>query len=324
MSPTSFVFSNKKLSALDSTVSFILLSPIFSILCSGIFFSISPPISFISSDKKLSVLDSTVSFIFCASQSFFTKCKILSKSLSEKNSIVNWPPSPLADGFIWTFVPNFSANFFSTNSLLASLFLALIIPPPLKTFFANLSAERIVRWFLIILLNNSLCSKERSFSISNGLVIPSVILPSTNAFKISSGKVNSLKELETYSLDFPSLFAISPCVRENSSVNFLKAFALSTGLRSSRCKFSIIANSNCSSFVGSCSLTTAGILVNPAILDALNLRSPAINSKYSFSSLVSWSIFVFLTTTIGCNTPYLSIESAKVLKLSSEKETLGW
>ena len=128
--------------------------------------------------------------------------------------------------------------------------------------------------------------------------------------------------LETYSRLLPTFLAISICLRLNSSTSCLKAIALSIALRSSLCRFSIIASSSFILLVCSCALMITGTCETPASLLARKRRSPAISS---YSTLIppSGRSVSCLVTTSGCNTPYWRIESASSSILSSLKSLRG-
>ena len=84
-------------------------------------------------------------------------------------------------------------------------------------------------------------------------------------------------ELVTAVLLLATLSAISSCFRWNSSIRRLYAIASSIGFRSSRWMFSIREISTISWSVNS--FTTTGTSLSPAILAALQRRSPAMISK---------------------------------------------
>ena len=99
---------------------------------------------------------------------------------------------------------------------------------------------------------------------------------------------------------------------ENSLFSLSRPLASSTGLRSSLCKFSISAETKASwSFFWS---TRHGIVLRPAIFEALSLLSPAITSN----SLRPSSL-----TNMGDNTPWFLIETVSSFSFSLSKLDLG-
>ena len=94
---------------------------------------------------------------------------------------------------------------------------------------------------------------------------------------IRGGNFNSRKKFVIVERPLPSLIATSCCVSPSSSIIRLHEEAISMGSKSSRCKFSTMANSNmCRS---SANRTYAGISSKLAISDARNLRSPLMSSN---------------------------------------------
>ena len=128
----------------------------------------------------------------------------------------------------------------------------------------------------------------------------------------SSGKDNRRILLAIAAWDFPIVRPNSSCVIESSSSIFWYVLASSIGVRSFLCKFSSSATFEVS--LSSKFLIIAGILVSPAIADALYLLSPAI---------ISYLSPIFLTI-IGCITPWALIESANSRKACSLNTSRGW
>ena len=164
-------------------------------------------------------------------------------------------------------------------------------------------------------------------SVSRGskvLACPGVMSPLSRKSRTFSGSDSSLREFVRLGLDIPTIFAVSSCVRPNSSVSFFKPRAISTGLRSSLWRFSTSITALAS--VSDSSLITTGISVRPAIALALQRRSPDIILYFPESSrfvLSSSSARAALLTTIGCKTPCEAIESASAFKASSSNFFLG-
>jgi putative peptidoglycan lipid II flippase len=150
----------------------------------------------------------------------------------------------LARAFILTLVPSDSFNFFSISTISGSEAQVFFLALSVAIFLAIASASRTLIFLRIISLKRVCCSSFLLVKASRGLVCPSDILPSDNAFSISSGKARIRRVFETYSLLFPTFVAICWCVIANSSISLLNALALSTEFISSLCKFSIMANSN--------------------------------------------------------------------------------
>ncbi len=188
--------------------------------------------------------------------------------------------------------------------------------------FAIFSVSRTESFFTMSSLNNVSCCSGLVASIISGLVWPSVMRRSINACLICSGKASNRKLFETYSRDLPIFLPISAWEKLNSCASFSNATARSIGFKSSRWRFSIIANSNFNFGSSVCARIITGTWGSPASLLARRRRSPAINS-YSTAKPDSVSNSRRVTTN-GCKTPYWRIESDNSRKLSWSNSLRGW
>src|SRR4030042_3181158 len=137
--------------------------------------------------------------------------------------------------------------------------------------------------------------------------------PRSSASSMGLGSLSRRRALATVGRLLPTRLATSSWVRSPCSMRFLYPAASSTGLRSSRCRFSIRAISVFSSSVKR--RTRTGTSLKPACWAARKRRSPATMRKEPGSTC---------STRMGCSTPFCSMERARSFRPSSEKLLRGW
>src|SRR5215204_2226944 len=147
---------------------------------------------------------------------------------------------------------------------------------------------------------------------SNARACPSVSFPSSSRARIFSGNCARRRVLVTAARLLPSRLASCSLLNPKPSMSTWYAAAVSSGLRSSLCRFSTSASSM-DSFSPACLMRT-GTLSNPASFAARRRLSPAISSKPSDVE----------RTTSGCRIPTSRIEAANSLMPASGKLRRGW
>src|SRR5215218_663664 len=147
---------------------------------------------------------------------------------------------------------------------------------------------------------------------SNARACPSVSFPSSSRARIFSGNCARRRVLVTAARLLPSRLASCSLLNPKPSMSTWYAAAVSSGLRSSLCKFSTSASST-DSFSPACLMRT-GTRSSPASLAARSLLSPAMSSKP----------FVVERTTSGWSIPTSRIEAASSLMPVSGKLRRGW
>src|SRR5215207_7996348 len=147
---------------------------------------------------------------------------------------------------------------------------------------------------------------------SNARACPSVSFPSSSRARIFSGNCARRRVLVTAARLLPSRLASCSLLNPKPSMSTWYAAAVSSGLRSSLCRFSTSASSM-DSFSPACLMRT-GTLSSPASLAARSLLSPAMSSKPSGVE----------RTTSGCSIPTSLIEAAISLMPASGKLRRGW
>ena len=115
----------------------------------------------------------------------------------------------------------------------------------------------------------------------------------------------------------PMAWAACSCVRPNSRIRRCNPWASSSGLRSSRCMFSI--NAMAAAAWLSTARTSTGAACRPARCAALNRRSPAMISYFP-----ALGPSVSLRTRIGCMMPCALMLSASSYSAPSSMRVRGW
>src|ERR687897_65943 len=156
----------------------------------------------------------------------------------------------------------------------------------------------------------TICSSVSS--PSSALACPSVSFASSRRVRIPSGSCARRNVLVTAARLLPNRWASCSLLSPKPSMSAWYAAAVSRGLRSSRCRFSMSASST-DSFSPACRMRT-GTLSNPASLAARNLLSPAMSSKPPSVE----------RTTSGCRIPTSRMEAANSLMPPSGKLRRGW
>src|SRR5215218_1187906 len=147
---------------------------------------------------------------------------------------------------------------------------------------------------------------------NNARACPSVSFPSSSRARIFSGNCARRRVLVTAARLLPSRLASCSLLNPKPSMSAWYAAAVSSGLRSSLCRFSTSASSM-DSFSPACLMRT-GTLSRSASFAALSLLSPAMSSKPAGVE----------RTTSGCRIPTSRMEAASSLIPASGKLFLGW
>ena len=192
------------------------------------------------------------------------------------------------------------------------------------SFLTRLSDSRTDSFLLAIWLAAVICvarssdSRARAWPMS---MSPAISMDCTGSAKLSR-RIRLLAALR----ERPTAWAASSCVRPNSLIRRCRPWASSSGLRSSRCMFSIRAIAAAAS---SATLrTSTGTRSSPASLAARKRRSPAMISYTGrlepsgrcalARSASNWR------TKIGCMMPWALMLSASSYSAPSSMWVRGW